>query len=190
MPLEPLDVIEVLVAPRGSLVPEQRLPANDRYDAAVDVGKKGRAGGFVEGYAADLGEHFDAQRLQADTISRAFVVERGGVDTVRPDRRPEDRECREDFGRICWSRTHEDIEIFRRARSPVDGHRPATDQDEVCSFVGKCDEDVSKVVWKLKLRHAWEGRFVPEAKRVPRGRKAEAAVRSPTKQRGTAGSWP
>jgi hypothetical protein len=73
MPLEPLDVVEVLVAPRGSLVPEQRLPANDRYDAAVDVGKKRRAGGFVEGHSADLGQHFDAQRLQADTTSRAFA---------------------------------------------------------------------------------------------------------------------
>jgi hypothetical protein len=49
MPLEPLDVIEVLVAPRGPLVPEQRLPANDRYGAAVDVRKERRAGGFVEG---------------------------------------------------------------------------------------------------------------------------------------------
>lgn len=144
--LEPLGIIEILVTTCGALVSKQGLSPNDRYDAAVDVGMNGIARSFVEGDSADLREHLDAERLHADAVGGPFGAEGVRIDAVWSDRCAEGGERREDPRRIGRSATHEHIQILRCTGAPVDGHRPTTDKDEVCSCVCQRDENISEVV--------------------------------------------
>ena len=76
MHLKPLDVVEILVAPRGGLIGQQRVETDHTHLPAVQLRDDRGFGNLVEGYSADFGEQLDLKWLHTDAVRGTFSAER------------------------------------------------------------------------------------------------------------------
>ncbi len=144
---ERLYVCEILSSAGCTLVLQQRLPADYRYLAALELELEMVAvgDGFFKRDTGDSIENVDSKRRDSQLKHAVIRHKVRFADFEGRQRRPELGQCAVDASGIRMVGADENVEVFRCSGVAVKRHSVATDDHELRLGVEQRDEKVAKV---------------------------------------------
>jgi hypothetical protein len=139
-------VLQVLRAPRGTLVREQSQPVRDAEHHRRHAHGHRVPSRLLEVDTRDLRDDVDATRREAELIDRARLGEVVDRDSVHGQRRAKGTKASDYAIGIGRRGPHEDVEIPGGPYDPVSRERVRAHHEEIHARVHECVEQVQEVI--------------------------------------------